>query len=289
MKKTITLLVNGSPRTLAVTHTATLLDVLRDDLGLTGTKYGCGHGDCGACTVLLDGRAVPSCLVLAVRADGHTVETIEGMARGGKLHPLQKAFVEEGAVQCGYCTPGMIMSARALLEQNPHPSEEEIRRGLAGNLCRCTGYEKIVRAVQAAAEEMAGTGVGSKPAVDRAGSTGAAKATGAGEATAPEAAGTEHVLVLHPEDNVGVATSRLAVGTAVKGVSVREEVPVGHKVALRDIPAGTYVVKYGVPIGRARANIAAGSWVHDHNVLDISEEVMVRPGEFGGAPAGGEV
>jgi carbon-monoxide dehydrogenase small subunit len=128
-----------------------LLQVLRNGLGLNGTKEGCGTGDCGACTVLLDGKPVNSCLVLAIDADGHEVTTVEGLEKEGKLHPLQAAFVEEGAVQCGFCTPGMLMTAKGLLDENPHPSEGEIRRGIAGNLCRCTGYVRIVRAIQRAA------------------------------------------------------------------------------------------------------------------------------------------
>jgi carbon-monoxide dehydrogenase small subunit len=131
-----------------------LLDLLRDGLGLTGTKEGCGEGECGACTVLLDGRAVNSCLVLAPQADGKEVVTVEGLARGATLHPIQQAFVDEGAVQCGFCTPGFIMAAYALLLRNPDPSDEEIRLALEGNLCRCTGYTKIVQAVRRAARTL---------------------------------------------------------------------------------------------------------------------------------------
>jgi aerobic carbon-monoxide dehydrogenase small subunit len=135
--------------------------VLRDTLGLTGAKEGCGTGDCGACTVLLDGEPVNSCLLLAVEAGGCDVTTVEGLAGNGSLHPMQRAFIEHGAVQCGFCTPGMLLSSVALLKHNPCPTEAEIRDTLAGNLCRCTGYDKIVRAVQAAAEEMAaGPGLG---------------------------------------------------------------------------------------------------------------------------------
>lgn len=129
----------------------TLLRVIRDELGLTGTKEGCGEGDCGTCTVLMDDRAVNSCLILAVDVDGRAITTIEGLTQGDELHPLQKAFIEKGAVQCGFCTPGMILTAKALLDQNPHPTEEEIRFAIAGNLCRCTGYAKIVEAIQVVA------------------------------------------------------------------------------------------------------------------------------------------
>ena len=134
----------------------TLLDVLRDRLGLTGAKEGCGTGDCGACSVILDGRLVCSCLVLGAEAEGRRIETIEGMANGDKLHPLQQKFLEHAALQCGICTPGFLMAAKELLARNPDPTEEEIRFGLAGNLCRCTGYDKIVRAVQDAASVMRG-------------------------------------------------------------------------------------------------------------------------------------
>ncbi len=152
MKHIVRINVNGDPYELAVDSRSTLLDVLREDLRLTGTKRGCGDGDCGACTVLLDGRPVNSCLTLAVEADGREVTTIEGLAPSGSgLHPLQEAFIEKGAVQCGYCTPGMILSALALLRRNPNPTEEQVREGLSGNLCRCTGYNKIVEAVMAAA------------------------------------------------------------------------------------------------------------------------------------------
>lgn len=132
----------------------TLLDALRDRLGYTGSKEGCGSGDCGACSVMLDGRLVCSCLVLAPEAEGRKVETIEGMAKGEKLHPLQKKFIEHAALQCGVCTPGFLVAAKALLERNANPSETEVRYWLAGNLCRCTGYDKIVRAVMDAAAEM---------------------------------------------------------------------------------------------------------------------------------------
>jgi carbon-monoxide dehydrogenase small subunit len=143
----VTFDINGISRTVAVDVETTLLDVLRDDLGLQGTKKRCEGGDCGACTVVLDGKAVVSCLVLAVEADGRSIVTIEGLARGGELSALQRAFIAKGAIQCGYCTPGMIMSAKALLDRNPHPTEAEVREAIAGNLCRCTGYSKIVEAI----------------------------------------------------------------------------------------------------------------------------------------------
>lgn len=143
--------VNGEPVEFLCDTAQTLLDVLRDELGLTGSKEGCGSGDCGACSVLVEGRLVCACLVLAAEVDGCAVETIEGVAQGNALHPLQQVFLEEAALQCGICTPGIIVAAKALLEKNPDPDEEEIRFWLAGNLCRCTGYDKIVRAVQKAA------------------------------------------------------------------------------------------------------------------------------------------
>jgi carbon-monoxide dehydrogenase small subunit len=128
----------------------TLLDVLRYDLGLTGTKEGCGTGNCGACTVLIDGQAVNSCLVLVGEVEGKEITTIEGLAQGGKLHPVQQAFIDEGAVQCGFCTPGVVLTAKSFLDTNPHPTEPQIREAIAGNLCRCTGYDKIVRAIMRA-------------------------------------------------------------------------------------------------------------------------------------------
>ena len=146
--------VNGVPTEVLTDPHRSLLEVLRDSLSLTGTKEGCGTGDCGACTVLLDGRPVTSCLLLAPEAEGRRVTTVEGLAQRGKLHPVQQTFVEQGGLQCGICTPGMIMSAVALLERNAQPSEDEIRYAIAGNLCRCTGYDKIVRAVEVAAERV---------------------------------------------------------------------------------------------------------------------------------------
>jgi len=152
----LTVTVNGETVEVAIEPSAMLLDVLRDELGLTGAKEACGQGDCGACTVLLDGKAVNSCMTPAMKAMNKEVLTIEGLGSLGKLHPIQEAFVEHGAVQCGFCTPRMILSAKALLDENPSPIEEEVRVGLSGNLCRCTGYVKIVEAVLAAAEKMRG-------------------------------------------------------------------------------------------------------------------------------------
>lgn len=150
--------VNGQAEEFLCQPGESLLDVLRDELGLTGTKEGCTTGDCGACSVMLEGRLVPSCLVLAPEAAGRCVDTIEGVAEGESLHPLQQKFLEHAALQCGVCTPGFIVAAKALLEKNPDPSEEEARYWLAGNLCRCTGYDKIIRAVLDAASEMNGNG-----------------------------------------------------------------------------------------------------------------------------------
>lgn len=148
--------INGDDVEYLCQPDETLLDVLRNRLGLMGAKEGCGTGDCGACSTIVDGRVVCSCLVLGAEADGKVVETIEGMAKGSELHPLQTKFIEHAALQCGICTPGFLMAAKALLDTNPDPTEEEIRFWLAGNLCRCTGYDKIVRAVQDAAKEMRG-------------------------------------------------------------------------------------------------------------------------------------
>jgi carbon-monoxide dehydrogenase small subunit len=147
----VTTTINGAPTEYLCDPNQTLLDVLRDNLGLTGSKEGCGSGDCGACSVMLDGRLVCACLVLAAEAEGHRVETIEGLAQGGELHPLQQKFLEHAALQCGFCTPGLLVASKALLAANPDPTEEEARYWLAGNLCRCTGYDKIIRAVLDAA------------------------------------------------------------------------------------------------------------------------------------------
>lgn len=148
--------INGDSTEFLCFADETLLDVLRDRLRLTGAKEGCGTGDCGACSVTLNGRLVCSCLVLGVEAQGATIETIEGMADGDTLHPLQRVFIEQAALQCGVCTPGILIAAKALLEKNPNPTDTEIRYWLAGNLCRCTGYDKIIKAVQVAAAEMRG-------------------------------------------------------------------------------------------------------------------------------------
>jgi aerobic-type carbon monoxide dehydrogenase small subunit (CoxS/CutS family) len=141
--------INNLEKEIEVSPTMRLIDVIRDVLGLTGTKEGCGEGECGACTVLIGGNPMNSCLILVGQIQGKNITTIEGLSNGKELHPLQKAFIDEGAIQCGYCTPGMVLSAKALLDSNPKPNEEEIRRGLSGNLCRCTGYKKIIKAVQA--------------------------------------------------------------------------------------------------------------------------------------------
>ena len=153
MKQEIKLKVNGAPYEVFVEPWKTLLDVLREEIGLMGVKSGCEEGECGACTVLVDGKAVNSCLMLAPQAQGREIVTIEGLEGEEGLHPLQQAFVEHFAVQCGFCTPGMILSAKALLDKNPHPTEEEVRVTLSGNLCRCTGYVKIVEAVLAASKK----------------------------------------------------------------------------------------------------------------------------------------
>lgn len=147
----LTMTVNGQKVAVNVEADELLVDVLRDKLGLTGTKIGCNEGECGACTVILDGEAALSCLLPALRAQGRTITTIEGLSDGDTLHPIQQAFVDHGAIQCGYCTPGLILSAKALLDRNPHPSREQIKEAIAGNLCRCTGYVKIIEAIEAAA------------------------------------------------------------------------------------------------------------------------------------------
>lgn len=152
--KTINLKVNGKDYNVEIEEQMRLLDLLRDKMGLTGTKEGCGEGECGACTVIMDGEIVDSCLVMAFQADGKEILTIEGVKpeNGEELHPIQKAFLEAGAVQCGFCIPGMVLSAKALLDKKPHPSRDEIREGISGNLCRCTGYGKIVDAVEKASD-----------------------------------------------------------------------------------------------------------------------------------------
>ena len=155
--KIVNLLVNGNNYVVTVASNDTLLSVLRDKLGLTGTKFGCGNGECGACTVLIDGEAVNSCIVLALNCEGKEIQTIEGLASSnGDLHPIQKAFVDNFAIQCGFCTPGIIMSTKSLLEKNQNPTEYEIKEAVNGNICRCTGYENIIKAVSAAAETIRG-------------------------------------------------------------------------------------------------------------------------------------
>jgi aerobic-type carbon monoxide dehydrogenase small subunit (CoxS/CutS family) len=153
-RKKIRFTINGRPCELEIKPWQTLLELIREDLKLTGTKEGCGEGECGSCTVIMGGRTVNSCLVLAMEADGQEILTIEGLSDGDKLHPIQEAFVEHSGTQCGFCTPGMIMSAKALLDDNPDPSQEEIREGISGNLCRCTGYTKIFESISAAAHAM---------------------------------------------------------------------------------------------------------------------------------------
>jgi len=153
---TIRLRINGEVRELAVPTEKTLMELLREDLELTGTKCGCDTGECGSCTVLLDGKPARSCLVLAAEVGGREITTIEGLGADEKLHPVQRAFIEHQAIQCGFCSPGMIMTAKALLDENPSPTREDVRRGLGGNICRCTGYQKIVEAVLAAAEMLRG-------------------------------------------------------------------------------------------------------------------------------------
>lgn len=154
MKRGILLSVNGERREVFIEPNRTLLDVLREDLSLTGVKEACGRGECGACTVLVDGKPVNSCITLAVEAEGKEIETIEGLSNGGDLHPLQEAFIEHHSFQCGFCTPGIIMTAKAFLDRNPEPTEEEIKNAVAGNICRCTGYDNIVDGILNAAEEI---------------------------------------------------------------------------------------------------------------------------------------
>jgi len=151
-KRTVRFRVNGESLSLAVDDWKTLLEVLRDDLGLTGAKYACGTGECGACTVLMDGKPILSCLTLAVRVEGKEILSIEGLAKDGVLHPIQQAFLEHGAVQCGFCTPGLVLTAKSLLDRNPAPTEKQIREYIKGNLCRCTGYAKVVEAISACAD-----------------------------------------------------------------------------------------------------------------------------------------
>jgi carbon-monoxide dehydrogenase small subunit len=154
----ITITVNGKKRFFDIDPHTLLLNLLRNDMMLTGAKYGCGIGECGACTVLLDGEAILACMTLAVDVDGRTVETVEGLSDGRKLHPIQEAYIDEGAIQCGFCTPGFIMSTKALLSEKPQPTETDIREYLKGNMCRCTGYVNIVKAVQSSAAKMKGQG-----------------------------------------------------------------------------------------------------------------------------------
>jgi carbon-monoxide dehydrogenase small subunit len=154
VKRLLSLTVNGQKHEVAIEPRQSLLQVLREELHLTGTKEGCSEGECGACTVILDGKTVDSCLIFGLEAQGRDVLTIEGLATSDALHPVQQAFADFGGVQCGFCTPGMILAAKALLESNPNPTDEEIRWGIAGNLCRCTGYVKIVEAIQAAAQRL---------------------------------------------------------------------------------------------------------------------------------------
>lgn len=162
MEKTIALNINAENYLLKIEDNELLLDVIRVKAGLTGTKHGCGTGECGACTVLIDGEPVNSCIYLAVRAEGKKIITVEGLSNGDALHPLQRAFINNAAVQCGFCGPGMLMSAKALLDTNPNPTDEEIREGIAGNICRCSGYVKIVKAIHEAAQVIANERNGSR-------------------------------------------------------------------------------------------------------------------------------
>lgn len=154
MKQKINLTINGEKYEILVEPWQTLVDIIREEIGLTGTKKGCGTGDCGACTIVLDGKAVCSCLILGVEVDGKEILTIEGLKLGEKLHPIQEAFVHFGAIQCGFCTPGMIMAAKSLLDHHPHPTEDQVKIGISGNLCRCTGYKKIIEAILNVSEQL---------------------------------------------------------------------------------------------------------------------------------------
>lgn len=202
-KKNIHFVVNGDPVSALVGPEWTLLRALRDGVGLTGTKEGCGAGECGACTVLVDGTAVNSCLFPALEAEGRSVTTVEGLTQAdGTLHPLQRAFIDYGAVQCGFCTPGALMSSKALLDQNPDPNAHQIKVALAGNLCRCTGYTQIVEAVQAAAAEMSGTATAAAGNGSGAAATGAATGT-AGATTGAPTSGTSLAGVTGAVDQPG--------------------------------------------------------------------------------------
>lgn len=165
--KQIGFVLNGEAFELTVEPGESLLEMIRDDLGLTGTKEGCGHGECGACTVLMGGKAVNSCLIPAAEAEGQEITTIEGLADGNHLHPLQSEFINHGGMQCGFCTPGMILSAKALLDRNPNPTETEVKEAIAGNFCRCTGYVKIVESIMAAAQTLPDRSVPDKPAAPK--------------------------------------------------------------------------------------------------------------------------
>jgi carbon-monoxide dehydrogenase small subunit len=154
VKQKINLTINGEKYEILVEPWQPLVDIIREEIGLTGTKKGCGTGDCGACTIILDGKAVCSCLILGVEVDGKEILTIEGLKLGEKLHPIQEAFVHFGAIQCGFCTPGMIMAAKSLLDHHPHPTEDQVKIGISGNLCRCTGYKKIIEAILNVSEQL---------------------------------------------------------------------------------------------------------------------------------------
>ncbi len=158
MKHRIRFKINGQPHEILVEARRTLLQVIREDLGLKGTKKGCEEGECGACSVIMEGQLMNSCLVLAVEADGKEITTIEGLRQGEKLHPLQQSFIDRGALQCGYCTPGMILAGKVLLDENPNPTDEQVKKGIEGNLCRCTGYTKIIEAILAAGQKISAGG-----------------------------------------------------------------------------------------------------------------------------------